>query len=484
MTTEQHNEPQAQADGMNAEEGPGFRFPNVYIILVAFIGLAALATYLVPGGEYERIDGPEGRITIDPDSFTYVDANPTSFLQFMTAVPQGILDAGEVVIFTLMIGGVFAVLRATGIIELAVGALSRRFANRSMVMLALLMVVFGVVATLIGTQELSLIYVPVILPLIIALRFDSVTAAAVALCATTAGFAAGVLNPINTGLGQQLSGIPLYSGAAVRIAVFVVALTAAILMVVRYARRVSADPAASLLAGDPAEARKRAEFRDVLDEETAPATTRQKLASVATLLFLIALVLGVTLAGWFMMEMAGLFILMGAAVGLMAGLSGNQICAAFDKGFREVLVGALIAGVARGVAVVLEDGNILDTIVHGLGVLVGGLPVALSAVGMFLAQLVFNFVVPSGSGQALVTVPIMAPLADVLGMTRQTAVLAYQLGDGFGNILYPTSGYFMAVLALAGVRWQKWVRFFLPLFAIWVGIAMVFLIGVQLAGWA
>ncbi|MCW4353599.1 YfcC family protein [Hoyosella sp. YIM 151337] len=461
-----------------------FQLPHIYIILLGFIGLASLATYLVPGGSYERVDGPDGRTTIDPGSFQFIDANPIGFTDFMVAIPQGLMSAGEVVFFTLMIGGVFMVLRATGLIELAVDKLTRRFASRSLVMIALLMMTFSVIATLIGTQELSLVYVPVILPLIIALRYDSVVAAAVALCATTAGFSAGVLNPINTGLGQQLSGLPLYSGWALRATVLVAILSTAIFFVVRYARKVQRDPALSLLAGDAYEASKREEFQHALTEQTPAATTRQKLASIATLGFLALLVFGVLQQGWFMLEMAGLFILMGAVVGLIAGLSGTEICDAFNKGFREVLVGALIAGVARGVAVVLENGQILDTIVHGLGNLVGGLPVVLAAVGMFFAQLMFNFIVPSGSGQALVTMPIMAPLSDVLDVTRQTAVLAYQLGDGFGNILFPTSGYFMATLALAGVPWQKWIRFFFPLFLAWVSIALAFLIFAQVTGWS
>ncbi|MDQ7862257.1 Na+/H+ antiporter NhaC family protein [Peribacillus frigoritolerans] len=169
------------------------------------------------------------------------------------------------------------------------------------------------------------------------------------------------------------------------------------------------------------------------------------------------LVYGVLVKDWFMLEMAGLFIIMGIVVGLVAGLNLTEICEGFNDGFREVLVGAMIVGVARAVAVVMEDGQVMDTIVHSLGNLVGDFPAVFSALGMFIVQMLCSLLIPSGSGQALVTMPIMAPLADIIGVTRQTAVLAYQLADGIGNILYPTSGYFMATLALAGVAWQKWV---------------------------
>ncbi|MDR4533362.1 YfcC family protein [Glutamicibacter sp. PS] len=459
--------------------------PHIYIILFAFIALAALATYLVPGGVYERIDGPDGRTTIDPDSFTFIDAQPTTPVDFMLAIPRGMVSAAEVVIFTLMIGGLFGVLKATGLVEHAVAALSKRFARRGPVLIAVLMAVFSTVATLIGTQELALVYVPVILPLIIALKYDSIVAAGVALCATTAGFAAGVLNPINTGLGQKLAGVPLWSGLGLRAAIFGITVAVAIFFVIRYANKVKRDQTASYVHGNPAETEKRRVYI-----ETAPGavkhvmTVRQRIAAFVALAFFALLVFGVLKLGWFMLEMAGLFIVIGAVVGVIAGLRGEELAESFNDGFRAVLVGALIAGIARGVAVVLENGQILDTIVHGLGEAIGGLPPALAAVGMFIGQMLLNFIIPSGSGQALVTMPIMAPLSDLLDVTRQTAVLAYQLGDGYGNILFPTSGYFMATLAIAGVPWQKWVRFFFPLFLTWLGIALVALVFAQIIGWS
>ena len=200
----------------------------------------------------------------------------------------------------------------------------------------------------------------------------------------------------------------------------------------------------------------------------------------AAFVFLGILVYGVLEQGWFMVEMAGLFIFMGIVVGLIAGLNATQISNAFTEGFRDVLMGAIIIGLARSVAVVLEDGQIMDSIVHSLGSLVGEMPSVLGAVGMYLVQLAINFIIPSGSGQALVTMPIMGPLADMIGVTRQTAVLAFQFGDGFAHILFPTSGYFMAALVIAGVSWQKWIRFYMPLFLVFSAIGIVTLVVAQL----
>ncbi len=327
-----------------------FQIPHIYVILFVFIALASIATYFVPAGTYERIPGPDGRTTIDATSFQYVESSPVGPVDFMLAIPNGLMSAGQVVFFTFMIGGMFMVLRRTGIIEIGVDKLSRRFANRSLLMIPVLMTTFAVVATLIGTQELSLVYVPVILPLMIALRFDSVTAAAVALCATTAGFTTGVLNPINTGLGQQLAGLPLYSGFALRAATFVIVLCVGIFFVMRYARKVHNDPSLSLMADDDTEAEKRASYQHATDEGALVANARQKLAALAAFGFFALLVYGVLAQGWFMMEMAGLFIVMGIVVGLIAGLNGDEICEGFNQGFRDVLVGAMIAGIARGVA--------------------------------------------------------------------------------------------------------------------------------------
>ncbi|GAB3285228.1 YfcC family protein [Parasphingorhabdus pacifica] len=471
------------SDPTSPTKAKSFQIPHIYVILFVFSAIATVATYFVPAGQYDRVPGPDGRTTIDPDSFRIVDSAPVGVVDFMMSIPNGFVAAAEVVFFTFVIGGMFMVIRETGIIETAVDKLTRRFTRRSTLVIPVLMVLFAVLASLIGTQELSLVYVPVILPLLIALGFDSVTAAAVALCATAAGFTAGVLNPINTGLAQKIAGVPVFSGVPLRLAAFVALISVSVAYVMRYASKIRKNPELSLMRGDKDEEEKQDLYRHSLTSVTPKFALRQKWAGVATLALFGVLIWGVLTQGWFMKEMSGLFIIIGIVAGLVAGMTATQICEAFNKGLSQVLVGAMIVGVARAVAVVLEEGKIMDTMVYGLGNLVDNFPVMLSAVGMYLAQLGFNFVVPSGSGQALVTMPIMAPLSDVLGVPRQTAVLAYQLGDGMGNILYPTSGYFMATLALAGVRWDKWVRFFFPLFLIWVAIAVGFTVYAQAALW-
>ncbi len=459
-----------------------FKMPHIYVILFVFGVIATIATYIVPSGEFKRIKGPEGREMVDADSFHYITSAPVGIVDFISIIPRGLIEAGEIVFFTLIIGGMFMVLRRTGIIEIAVDNLARRFIYKSIFIIPVLTTVFAIVATLIGTAELSLVYIPVIIPLIIALGYDSITATAIALCGTVVGFTVGVLNPINTGLAQKLSGIPVFSGIGLRIILFIVVLAVTIIFIMRYAKKVQKQPTLSSVYEDDSE--KRELYQHITEHAPTTATTRQKWGIAVIFAFFIILVYGVTTQGWFMVEMAGLFIFMGVIVGIVSGLSMQTTCEAFNDGFKDVLMGAIIVGLARSIAVVLEDGKIMDTIVHGLGSIIDGTTPTIAVIGMYAVQMLINFIISSGSGQALVTMPIMAPLADMLGITRQTAVLAFQLGDGFTHIFYPTSGYFMAALAIGGVSYTKWIRFFFPLFIIWVVISIITLIIAQLSGWS
>ena len=459
-----------------------FKMPHIYVILFVFGVIATIATYIVPSGEFKRIKGPEGREMVDADSFQYITSAPVGIVDFISIIPRGLIEAGEIVFFTLIIGGMFMVLRRTGIIEIAVDNLARRFIYKSIFIIPVLTTVFAIVATLIGTAELSLVYIPVIIPLIIALGYDSITATAIALCGTVVGFTVGVLNPINTGLAQKLSGIPVFSGIGLRIILFIVVLAVTIIFIMRYAKKVQKQPTLSSVYEDDSE--KRELYQHITEHVPTTATTRQKWGIAVIFAFFIILVYGVTTQGWFMVEMAGLFIFMGVIVGIVSGLSMQTICEAFNDGFKDVLMGAIIVGLAHSIAVVLEDGKIMDTIVHGLGSIIDGTTPTIAVIGMYAVQMLINFIISSGSGQALVTMPIMAPLADMLGITRQTAVLAFQLGDGFTHIFYPTSGYFMAALAIGGVSYTKWIRFFFPLFIIWVVISIITMIIAQLSGWS
>ncbi|QZY57570.1 TIGR00366 family protein [Crassaminicella profunda] len=454
--------------------------PHIFIILFTFLAVMAVLTYVIPAGEYDRIAGPSGRMMIDPNSYHVIDSNPINLLQFFVAIPKGFVEAAWVIVLTFCVGGGFVVVKKTGIIEVTVQNLAHKLADKGIIIIPVLMCTFAIIDAFIGMPELCMVYVPIIVPLALALGFDSITAAAIALCGSAAGFTAALTNPFTVGIGQKIAGLPLYSGVKYRIVVLVVMLTIGILFVLRYARKVKANPTLSSMYQE-----------DLIKKEqlkkdgnvVRKATTRQKLGGLSAGLLFIVLVFGVFKFKWDMPEIGAMFIVIGAVSGMVSGLKGKEICDAFIEGCHDVLVGALIVGLARGITVIMDQGMIIDTIIHGLSAGVKGLPSAITSVGMLVVQTLFNFLMPSGSGQTLITMPIMAPLADIVGVTRQTAVLALQIGDGFSNVFYPTSGYFMASLALAGVAWQKWAKFMLPLFLIWSAAGAAFLIIAQAIKW-
>ncbi|ARF13603.1 YfcC family protein [Sporosarcina ureae] len=448
-----------------------FSMPHIFVILFMIIILASLASYIVPAGEYERVTMEDGREVIDPNTFELVERTPVGLFDFMFAVPTGLIETAEIIFGVLMIGGMFAVIERTGIISIGVGKLANMFSNRGLWVIPILMIPFAIITTFTGQVELSLIYLPAILPLMLKLGFDKVTAAGTVLVATISGFTVALTSPANLGVSQTVSQLPLYSGMGYRIVILAIILLVGIGFVVRYAKKVRSHPELSFTY----DASDLTQNEAVLVTDEKKATTRQKLASVVVLIAFGVLLWGLFEHSWYFRELSGLYILTGVVVGLVGGLGVSQISESFIEGFKNILLGALVVGVARGVAVVLNDGNIMDTITYAAGNLVAAMPSSVTATIMLVVQGLLNFLIPSGSGQAMVTMPIMSGLADLSGVSRQTAVLAFLFGDGFSNIFYPTSGYFMAALAIAGIQWTKWVKFIWPLLLIWYGLAIVFL---------
>ena len=248
----------------------------------------------------------------------------------------------------------------------------------------------------------------------------------------------------------------------------------------RYARKVQLDPSSSLVYESDLILRR--ELAETGQNEYR-LTTRQKIAGFVALVMFCIMIFGVFSWGWDMPEIGGIFIGMGILSGLISGMSGQEICDSFLEGCNQVLLGALIVGLSRGVSVVMNDAMITDTIIHSLAGVLQSLPASITAIGMLIVQTMMNFLIPSGSGQTVVTMPIMAPLADLVGVTRQTAVLGLQYGDGFSNIFYPVSGYFMATLALGHVPYEKWMKKMLPLFGLWSLTAAVFMFIAQMIQW-
>lgn len=451
-----------------------FELPDVYVILGVFLLLAAALTWVVPAGSYERESLPNGRERVVAGSYHRVEPTPAGFLGIITAIPRGLSEASSIVFLTLLVGGSVGVLRRIGTIDLGIHHVKRRLGTRVELLIPALMASFAVIAAFIGAPELALAYLPIVLPLMLRLGYDSVTATALVLLSTTLGYAFGITAPSTIGLGHLLAGLPLYSGAPFRAASFVAVQAIAIVFVMRYARKVKASP-------QRAPNREQDErLRSALGPEVPPSDgARERRAGVAAAVMFMGIIASVLRFSLGFDEISGLFVATALVTSLLLGRRLNRICDDFNASFREMLTGALIVGVARGVSVVLEDGRVIDTLVFHLAAAVESLPAPLTAVGVLGVQTTFNFLVPSGSGQCLLTLPILLPLADLVGLTRQVVVLATHWGDGISNILFPTSGYFMATLALGKVPFGTWVRFYVPLFFIVLALAVVGLVTAQ-----
>ena len=449
--------------------------PDIYVVLFGFILVVAALTWIVPAGSYERAVLPNGRESVVAGSYHVIEQTPVGFMDIVTAIPVGLSDASSVVFLTLLVGGSVGVLRRTGVIDLGIGRLMTLLRDRVELLIPALMGVFGLIAAFIGTPELGIAYLPIVLPLMLRLGYDSVTAAAMVLLSSTLGYAFGITAPSTIGIGHMLAELPMFSGAWYRALSFLVIQLFSIAFVMRYARRVHAHP----------ESRLNADVDEVLRTELAaegePAETfteRQSFAALGALVMFVAIVVAILQFGLGFNEISGLFVAMAVVTSVVAGHAVNDICRNFNSAFKEMLVGALIVGVARGVSVIMVEGNILDTFVFHIASLVDSLPEAFTAVGILLTQTVFNFLVPSGSGQCLITLPILIPMADLVGLTRQVVVLATHWGDGITNILFPTSGYFVATLAIGRVSFVTWLKFYWPFF--WIVLATA-IIGVIVA---
>ncbi|RQW28552.1 YfcC family protein [Rhodobacteraceae bacterium CH30] len=423
--------------------------PDVYLILAVFILLMGLLTWLVPAGSYER----EIRETllgmrevVLPGTYQEVAASPVGFMQLVTALPDGLSSASEIVFMTLLVGGAVGVIARAGILDFGIHHLLAALGTRAELTIPILMAMFALLAAFIGTPELAIAYLPIILPLFRRLGYDAVTATATALLATSLGFAFGITAPTTVGVGQSIAGLPLFSGAVVRGAIWAGAISLCAVYVMRYARSIRQSPASGCVY------------------EAPHFSVRLKWATMVTAGIFTAVIASIIIYGLKFNAISGLFVLMAIAGALLAGRSPNTICDDFNAAFRDILVGALICGFARAIAVVMEQGQIADTIVHYLETLTQGLSSYAALLSIFGFQALFNLLVSSGSGQTILTMPILVPLGDLLGITRQTLVLATQFGDGLTNLVFPTSGFFVATLAIGKVAYHHWLRFYAPLF--------------------
>jgi uncharacterized ion transporter superfamily protein YfcC len=453
------------------------RVPHTLVLLFGMMVLALVATWLLPSGQFQTELNEAGREVVLPGSFAVVpDARALMPWELLTVVPRALADAQDIIFFVLIVGGAISVLRATGTIDALLGAVLRRVSGRPGLLIGTGMAIFAAGSATLGVAEEYIPLTMVLIALCAAMRMDTVTAIGMVVCGYSIGYGVAALNPFTVLVAQNVAGLPPASGLGFRLALFLPFLAIGIHHVWSYARRVQAEPSSSLV-------------HDVEGAQHTPSALpqrldlRHKLVALLTVATLGLMVYGIAVPKWYILELSAMFLGLALVAGIVGGLGADGTARRFAEGAAELAGTALLIGFARSIALILEDGQVLHTIVNALAAPLQLLGAELAAIGMLLIQTLINFFIPSGSGQAYVTMPLMAPIGDLVGVTRQTAVLAFQFGDGFANMIVPTNPVLMGILGIAGIPYDRWLRFILPLMAKLLVAGSIALVIAVVTGW-
>lgn len=450
------------------------KIPHTFTIVFALIVLAAVMTWVIPAGEFLR-QTVDGREVVVNGSFHYVDRAPQTW-QIFSALFNGFVDKADIIIFILMVGGAFWILNNSHAIDVGVMSFLRRIRRLSRfkliqklgvenILITLVMIMFSLFGAIFGMSEETIAFVVVFIPLAIQMGYDSIVGVCMCYVAAHVGFAGAMLNPFTIGIAQGIADLPLFSGLEYRVFCWAVLTVVGIAFVLWYAHRVKVKPERSPVHKLDDYWRQRVE-----STQQSSLTIRQGIILVILLLTIVALVVGVLEFGWYIAEISALFLAMGIFSGIVDKQCADDIAKLFLAGCKDILSAALVVGLASGIIFILKDGHIIDTILYGLTRSLSQLGEVASLGVMYVFQTLLNIVMPSGSAKAALTMPIMAQFADLMDISRQTTVLAFQFGDGFTNMLTPTSGVLIGVLGIARIpygTWLKWVwKFILALIAI------------------
>lgn len=459
------------------------KLPHTLILIYAMVVLTVAATWVVPGGAYERVER-DGKTMPVSGSFRYTESQPQGLAALFVSPARGFVDAAMIIGFCFIVGGAFGIIQKTGTVATCIHKLAISFGRQPglrRLLIPVIMLIFSLGGAVFGMCEETMPFIVIFVPLALSLGYDTITGVAMPFVGAAAGFAGAFFNPFTVGIAQGIAGLPLYSGLGFRLAVWAVGTAVAIAFVMIYAERIHRNPRLSLCFEQDEELRRTLDLNKVGSEHVT-VEPRHRVVLAIFLASMALLVFGILKYKWYIGEIAGLFLALGIAAAVAGRLSGEEAARAFTEGAKDMIGAALIIGCARAILLVANDGRILDTTLHAMEGAIARFHPVISAQLMFVSQCVINFFVHSGTAQAALTMPIMAPLGDLVGITRQTSVYAFQLAEYINPIL-PTSGVTMGVLGLARLRWETWARWFLPLMLIWVALGLVSLIPPVLTGW-
>lgn len=448
---------------------------NTLFMIFAVVTLVAIATWIIPGGEYQR-ELKEGRTLVVPGSFKYVDSNPRGLGALLMAPLTGFREAALIIGFLFIIGGTFSIIQKTGAIMVSVQRMAYSFSKKPHLQkffIPITITIFSIAGSVFGSSEESLPFILIFIPLAFSMGYDSIVGTAIPFLGMAAGFAGSTLNPFTVGIAQSIAELPLYSGLEYRIVIWFLSTAIMITFIMIYAAKVKTNPKISPMYEFD---EKRRHEMHLDNSKSGEFLLHHKLVLLLFASSMVILIVGILGYKWYITELGALFLGLGIVTGIVGKLKLGQMTDAFKDGAKDMVGVALIIGCARAILVIANEGKIMDTMLFSVSGLIQGLHPVLAAQAMFVAQGVINFFVHSASGQAMLTMPVMSPLADVLGISRQIAVLAFQFGEGWINPILPTSGVTMGVLGLAQIPWPKWFKWMLPVQIIFFILALLLLV--------
>lgn len=456
------------------------KMPHTLVILMIIILIVTALTWIIPSGEYNRIkDEVSGKKIIDPASFHYVDKAPVNPLSVPIMAVEGFVKVADLIFVILFSGAAFHIITKSNALQSLISMVARKTKNKATLFIPALTLVFGLICTTQGVNTF-IGFAPVMVMIALALGYDSIVGASIILLGGAVGFSTGTLNVNTTIVAQKIAGLPPYSGLDYRAVSFVVFYLATNFYLVRYAMKIQKKPTLSPMY-DLDQTRESVQSSMQMEEEKMNLRKWGVLFSLFAVLAII--VYGGIKLKWGLSQTAGMFLYLGIVAGFIAGFKPSEIAKHFTDGAKKMIGAALIIGLARTVSIVLDAGKIMDTSIHALSSVIGKVPWILRGPVMFIVNIIVNIFITSGSGQAAAVMPIFAPMADTVNMSRQTAILALNFGDGFCNYILPTSTALMGTLGATDIPYDRWMKFMGKLFVIWVLIGSLLMVGAQLIGY-
>lgn len=453
--------------------------PHTCVIIFGIIIFCAILTYIVPAGQYSSIENASGTVVIVPDSYAPAASSPTTLYQLFNAIPTGLVDMSSLIFFVFIAGGSFSIINETGTLQLAIDRIAYRLHDKEKLMVFIIMAIFSLLGGLMGFSTECIIFIPMGIALARRVGYDDIVGTAMILMGAYVGFGCGTFNPYTTAVAQGIVGLSAFSGLPLRVVFHMAMLLVVYFYTIRYAVKVKTHPEESYVY--------RKESREPAENYELKAPEKFSCCHFFVLFIMLIcfsiMIYGATVLSWNTTKMAPVLFAMGILSGLAGKIHPNKIAQSWLNGAKNMVFASLVIGMGRGVLIIMQDGMIMDTIVYGIANLLQTLPNSLTAIGMLISNIVINFFVPSGSGQATLVMPIMGSIARICGISLQVAVLAFQCGDGFTNAVVPTSSVTTGCIGVANISFVEWIRFSFPIVAIEWGGSAVFIILAELMGY-